>query len=77
MNVLIIDTEKIDLYTVNNIVKNCMNNTNTDDWLVMPKGIDILQDISVDWMKMIRDVLDKKIKGLESDVNGETINSKN
>ena len=28
-------------------------------------GIDIIQDISVDWMKMIRDRLDEKIKALE------------
>jgi hypothetical protein len=66
MNVLIVDTDKIDLHTVNRIVKNCMNNINTDDWLVVPKGIDIMQDISVDWMKMIRDTLDNKIKELEN-----------
>jgi hypothetical protein len=33
--------------------------------IVIPKGIDIIQDISVDWMKMIRDRLDEKIKALE------------
>lgn len=68
MNVLIVDTEKIDLDTVQKVFDDCADKT-IDDLLVIPKGIDILQDISVDWMKMIRDVLDEKIKALESDAN--------
>lgn len=72
MNVLIVDTEKIDLDTVRKVFDNCADQT-TDGLLVIPKGIDILQDISVDWMKMIRDTLDEKIKALESDVNGENM----
>jgi hypothetical protein len=40
-----------------------------DEMVVLPKGIDILQDVPIDWLKMIRDRLDEKIKALESDVN--------
>ena len=68
MNVLIIDTDKIHLDVANKIFKEIMNKS-SDDWVAIPKGIDIMQDISVDWMKMIRDRLDEKIKALESDVN--------
>lgn len=68
MNVLIIDTDKISLDVANEIFEEIMNKS-SDDWIAIPKGIDIIQDISVDWMKMIRDRLDEKIKALESDVN--------
>lgn len=64
MNVLIIDTDKIHLDVANKIFKEIMNKS-SDDWIAIPKGIDIIQDISVDWMKMIRDRLDEKIKALE------------
>ena len=66
MNVLIIDTDKIHLDVANKIFKEIMNKS-SDDWVAIPKDIDIMQDISVDWMKMIRDTLDEKIKELESD----------
>ena len=64
MNVLIIDTDKIHLDVANKIFNEIMNKS-SDDWVAIPKGIDIMQDISVDWMKMIRDRLDEKIKALE------------
>lgn len=66
MNVLIVDTDKIPLDVLCQILKNCQDKT-TEDWMVIPKGIDIMQDISVDWMKMIRDKLDEKIREIEGD----------
>ena len=68
MNVLIVDTDKISLYAAEEICKKVANKTGCD-LIAIPKGIDIIQDISVDWMKMIRDRLDEKIKALESDGN--------
>ena len=68
MNVLIIDTDKIHLDVANKVFGEIMNKS-SDDWVAIPKGIDIMQDISVDWMKMIRDRLDEKIRALESDAN--------
>ena len=68
MNVLIVDTDKIKMDVVGKICRQISNKTECDV-IIMPKGIDIMQDISVDWMKMIRDRLDEKIKALESDVN--------
>lgn len=64
MNVLIVDTDKISLYAAAEICKKVANKTGCD-LIAIPKGIDIIQDISVDWMKMIRDRLDEKIKALE------------
>lgn len=68
MNILIIDTDKIHLDIASKKFEEIMNKS-SDDWIAIPKGIDIMQDISVDWMKMIRDRLDEKIKALESDEN--------
>ena len=65
MNVLIVDTEKITLELAHKICEDVVNNSELDDLIVIPKGIDIMQDISVDWMKMIRDRLDEKIRELE------------
>ena len=65
MNVLIIDTEKITLALADKICKDVMNNSEFDDLIAIPKGIDIMQDVSVDWMKMIRDRLDEKIREIE------------
>lgn len=66
MNVLIIDTKKITLDLAHKICEDVMKNSGLDDMIAIPKGIDIMQDISVDWMKMIRDRLDEKIKELEN-----------
>lgn len=66
MNVLIIDTDKIHLDEADAIFKRCVNKSGTDDWVSIPKGFDILMDVSVDWMKMIRDKMDEKIKELEN-----------
>ena len=66
MNVLIVDTDKIQVDVAEAICRKIANKTECD-LIAIPKGIDIMQDISVDWMKMIRDRLDEKIKALESD----------
>lgn len=77
MNVLIIDTNKIAVPTAYEIYKKCVKQSGIDDWIVIPKDIDIIQNVSVDWMKMIRDKLDEKIKMLEGDTNGKNINCQN
>lgn len=65
MNVLIVDTDKIHSDVANKICNEVSKKIGCDDLIAIPKGIDIIQDISVDWMKMIRDRLDEKIKALE------------
>ena len=76
MNVLIVDTEQITLDLVAQICKYVMDRSELDDLIAIPKGIDIIQDISVDWMKMIRDRLDEKIREIEGDVDAESVNGK-
>ena len=63
---MIVDIDKIPLDVANKICKEVDKKIGFDDLIAIPKGIDIIQDISVDWMKMIRDRLDEKIKALEN-----------
>lgn len=70
MNVLIVDTDKVSVKLCHQIFKDCIAKT-TDDWVVIPKDIDILQDISVDWMRMIRDKMDEKIKEIEMTIQND------
>lgn len=67
MNVLIVDTKQIYVDELNDIMDIVFRNSNTtqEDWIVVPKGIDVIQDVSIEWLKMIRDSADKKIKELE------------
>lgn len=71
MNVLIVDIDKIDVDVANHIIENAIKVSGVSDWICLPKGVDILQDVSIDWMKHLRNQLDEKIKALESDVNGK------
>ncbi len=66
MNILIVDIDKIPLDVADKIAKEVAIQIGSEDLIAIPKGIDIIQDISVDWMKMIRDRLDEKIKALEN-----------
>lgn len=68
MNVLIVDLDKIDVELANHIGKHVREASGTDDWIMLPKGVDVLQDVPIEWMKHLRDQLDEKIKVLESDV---------
>ena len=64
MNVLIVDFDKIDVATLNVFV-NKASEILQGDMVVLPKGVDILQDVPIEWLKDIRDRLDEKINALE------------
>lgn len=77
MNVLIVDIDKIDAEMAAYFYKKAVEITNCDDWIMLPKGMDLLQDMPIEWMKIVRDQLDEKIKALESGINGKNTDSKN
>lgn len=66
MNVLIIDLDKIDMKTACAFYKKAVEITGSDDWIMLPKGMDLLQDMPIEWMRIVRDQLDGKIKELEN-----------
>lgn len=67
MNVLIVDLDKIDLEMACAFYKEVVEISGCEDWIILPKGIDLLQDMPIEWMKIVRDQLDENIKALESD----------
>lgn len=74
MNVLIVDIDKVPLEVLNGFVKQAAEVLN-DGVIILPKGIDILHDVPIRWLKDIRDRLDEKIMEIEGDVGAESINS--
>lgn len=68
MNVLIVDIDKVTLDVLKAFVDRASEIVK-DDFIVLPKGVDILQDVPVEWLKHLRKQLDEKIETLESDVN--------
>lgn len=65
MNVLIVDLDKVNPDILKVFVNNAAETMN-DDIIVLPKGVDILQDVPVEWLKDIRDKLDEKIRKIEN-----------
>jgi hypothetical protein len=68
MNIFIVDLDKIDLCTADIFADKIVKETDTkrEDWLFIPKGMEMLQDVPVEWLKVIRDVVDRKLKEIES-----------
>lgn len=66
MNVLIVDMDKVSLDILSAFVNKAAEVMN-DDIIVLPKGIDILQDVPIEWLKDIRTKLDENIRALESE----------
>lgn len=74
MNVLIVDTDKVNVSIANEIYRQCVEKSNYEDWVVIPKDFSIMTDVSIDWMKMIRNKMDEKIKEIEGDINAKSVN---
>ena len=65
MNILIYDVSKIPLDQLKHVVDAVKQVSNSDDWIALPKGIDVIQDVPVEYLVCIRDVLDKRIREFE------------
>ena len=62
MNILIYNREQVHLEQLKQIVDSLRQASGTTDWVVLPKGIDIIQDAPVEYLEHYRDMLDKQIK---------------
>lgn len=65
MNVLIVDLDKIDLELACAFYKKAVEISGCEDWVMIPKGMDLLQDMPIEWIKIVRNQLDEKIKALD------------
>jgi hypothetical protein len=65
MNVMIIDTKKIDLDIADDIYCKAIEISGTSDWLALPRGIEVMEDVPIEWLKHIRDIADEKINSVK------------
>lgn len=64
MNVMIIDTNKINVDTADAIYQRAIEISGTSDWLALPRGIEVMEDVPIEWLKHIRDIIDEKISSV-------------
>lgn len=69
MNILIYDVKQVHLEQLKHMVDAVKQVSNSNDWIALPKGIDIIQDAPVEYLVFIRDMLDKRIKECEEKQN--------
>lgn len=69
MNILIYDVKQVHLEQVKQMVDAVKQVSNSNDWIALPKGVDIIQDAPVEYLVFIRDMLDKRIKEFEEKQN--------
>jgi hypothetical protein len=65
MNILIYDVKQVHMDQLKHMVDAIKQVSKSDDWIVLPKGIDIIQDAPVEYLVCIRDALDQRIKESE------------
>lgn len=65
MNILIYDVKQVHMEQLKHMVDAVKQVSNSNDWIALPKGIDIIQDAPVEYLVFIRDMLDKRIKEFE------------
>lgn len=68
MNILIYDREQIHLEQLKHMMDVVKEVSDSEDWIALPKGIDVIQDAPVEYLIQCRDMLNKYIeKQLEAE----------
>jgi hypothetical protein len=65
MNILIYDVKQVHMEQLKHMVDAVKQVSKSDDWIVLPKGINVIQDAPVEYLVCIRDALDKRIREFE------------
>jgi hypothetical protein len=65
MNILIYDVKQVHIEQLKHMVDAVKQVSKSDDWIVLPKGINVIQDAPVEYLVCIRDALDKRIREFE------------
>lgn len=61
MNIMVIDLNEIDVDIANVVYERAIEISGTSDWLALPRGIEVMEDVPIEWLKHIRDIIDEKI----------------
>ena len=68
MNILIYDVNKIPMDQLRHMMDAIKEVSGSEDWIALPKGIDVMQDTPVEYLVHYRDMLNKYIeKQLEAE----------
>ena len=62
MNILIYDVKHVHLEQLKHMVDAVKEVSGSEDWIALPKGIDIIQDAPVEYLEHYRQILDEQIK---------------
>ena len=62
MNILIYDKQQLPVEHLKHIMDAIKQTSGSNDWIALPKGIDVIQDAPVEYLEHYRDVLDEQIK---------------
>ena len=62
MNILIYDKQQIPVEHLKHIIDAVKQTSGSEDWIALPKGIDIIQDAPVEYLEHYRQILDEQIK---------------
>jgi hypothetical protein len=58
---MVIDLNKINIDVADVIYEKAIEISGTSDWLALPRGIEVMEDVPIEWLKHIRDIIDEKI----------------
>lgn len=62
MNILLYDIEHVHLEQLKSMVDAVRKVSGSDDWIALPKGINVIQDAPVEYLEHYRDMLNEQIK---------------
>ena len=62
MNILLYDVKQVHLEQLKHMVDVVREVSGSEDWIALPKGIDIIQDAPVEYLEHYRQILDEQIK---------------
>lgn len=62
MNILIYDVKQVPVEQLKYMVDAVKQISKSDDWIVLPKGVDVIQDVPIEYLIHYRDMLNRCIE---------------
>jgi hypothetical protein len=66
MNIMTFDTREYNLHEAILFFEKALEMDNTDNtWILLPRGMELMENVDLNWMRMIRDQLNREIEKCE------------
>ena len=62
MNILLYDTETIKIGQLKHLMDTIGATSGSNDWIALPKGIDVIQDAPIEFLIHYKGLIDEQIK---------------